>query len=178
MSMTVQEGRYHTIRTGDGRLVNGLQGGVGMQFANTDRPKSIGHNARFAAGGRDGTLSMQGTVSRLAPGEEVRVVYGWSEGFWKEQTGRVLGLLSWEPGAVTVIWELFTMSRNQGVATALLRLLAEEAEGGTIEAQVDEDNELAGKYLRGLGFRRTRWWEGGVLVGHSAYAPPNVFAKT
>ena len=109
-----------------GRLVNGLHGVTGMQYANTSRGGAEANNADFA-GTATVRVSAPGGVVR---GQPVLLPYEWSAAAWEEIDSKVVGVCAYEErgegqglgegGGIFVV-ELATALRKGGLAAQLIR---------------------------------------------------------
>ena len=76
----------------EGRLVNGLHGVTGLQFANTSRGGAEPNNAGFT-GASTVRVSAAGGVVR---GQPVLLPYKWTAAAWAEIESRVVGVCAYE----------------------------------------------------------------------------------
>ena len=181
-------GLRHTLEI-DGKLVNGLHGVTGLQYANTSRKGVEANNAGFCDGSAIVRVSAAGGVVK---GQPVLIPYRWKAAAWEEIESRVVGVCAYEergPGqglgeeGGTYVVEWASALRRGGLGTQMLREARKGwAKGrGRVELQVHVDNKGAIKYYTGLRMRKCRWWEGTgggggrgggrVCVGESMYEP-------
>ena len=165
MELDEDTGLRHTLEIG-GKLVNGIHGVTGMQYANTSRGGVEANNASFA-GTSMIRVSAAGGVVR---GQPVLLPYKWSAAAWAEIESRVVGVCAYEERGGeqgmgkeggTYIVEWVSTLRRGGLATQMLR---EARKGwapgkGRVELQVHRGNVRARGYYGRLGMRRCKWWE-------------------
>ena len=165
MELDEDTGLRHTLEIG-GKLVNGIHGVTGMQYANTSRGGVEANNASFA-GTSVIRVSAAGGVVR---GQPVLLPYKWSAAAWAEIESRVVGVCAYEERGGeqgmgkeggTYIVEWVSTLRRGGLATQMLR---EARKGwapgkGRVELQVHRGNVRARGYYGRLGMRRCKWWE-------------------
>ena len=91
MELDEDTGLRHTLEIG-GKLVNGIHGVTGMQYANTSRGGVEANNASFA-----GTSVIRvSTAGGVVRGQPVLLPYKWSAAAWAEIESRVVGVCAYE----------------------------------------------------------------------------------
>ena len=81
-------GLRHTLEVG-GRMINGMHGATGMQYANTSRGGVEANNAKFQQGTAVVRVNVTGGVVR---GQPVLLPYDWTAAAWAEIDSRVIGM--------------------------------------------------------------------------------------
>ena len=154
-------GLRHTLEVG-GKMINGIHGVTGMQYANTSRGGVEDNNAQFQQGTATVRVSMTGGVVR---GQPVLLPYKWTPATWAEIDSRVIGMCAYEErgggqgmgkeGGIYII-ELASALRRGGLATQMLREARKGwARGkGRVELQVHDSNVRARRYYERLGMHR------------------------
>ena len=158
-------GLRHTLEVG-GKMINGIHGVTGMQYANTSRGGVEDNNAQFQQGAATVRVSMTGGVrGGVVRGQPVLLPYKWTPATWAEIDSRVIGMCAYEEGGGgqgmgkeggIYIIELASALRRGGLATQMLREARKGwARGkGRVELQVHDSNVRARRYYERLGMHR------------------------
>ena len=117
-------GLRHTLEVG-GKMINGIHGVTGMQYANTSRRGDEANNASFS-----GTTSVVSiTAGRVTRGQPVLIPYKWTPATWEEIDSKVIGVCAYEERGQnqglgeeggTYIKELASAIRAGGLAAQML----------------------------------------------------------
>ena len=153
-------GLRHTLEVG-GRMINGIHGATGLQYANTSRDGAEANNAKFQQGTAVVRVNVTGGVVR---GQPVLLPYDWTAAAWAEIDSRVIGMCAYEERGAhqgmgedggTYIIEIASALRRGGLATQLIREARRGwARGkGRLELQVHMSNHRARGYYERLGMR-------------------------
>jgi hypothetical protein len=163
-------GLRHTLEVGsriNSKMINGIHGVTGMQYANTSRGGVEDNNASFSGGTAVLRVSVAGGVVR---GQPVLLPYKWTAATWEEIDSKVVGVCAYEERGQdqglgedggTYVVELVSALRKGGLATEMIRKAHEGwVEGqGRMELQVHLGNRRALEYYGRLGMSRCKWWE-------------------